>query len=66
MESSQRSSRYTAKCVYCARIVFRDARRLGDIQVRMIQSHVLICRPLAVIGNEPDLLGHIKIIETAA
>ena len=59
-------SRYTAQCVHCGRVVFRDARRMDDLQVRMIESHMLLCRPLAVVDEVDDLLGHFRIIESAA
>jgi hypothetical protein len=66
IEPVESLSRYTARCIHCARIAFRAARRLGDIQFRIIESHVLVCRPLATIETEPDLLAHFTITETTS
>ena len=57
--------RYTATCVHCARVVFRSARRVGDVQLTMIEHHLLVCRPLATVARAADLLGHCKVTETA-
>jgi hypothetical protein len=57
---------YAAECIYCARLVFRGARRLGGVQLDMIENHVLACRPLDPIERVDDLLGHFKITKTAA
>jgi len=55
------ASKYTATCVHCARVVFRDARRLGDVQLTMLESHLLVCRPLAAIECATDLLQHCRV-----
>jgi len=57
---------YDARCLYCDRQVFRAARRLGGVQLDMIENHVLACQPLAPIEHTSDLLVHFKITETAA
>jgi hypothetical protein len=57
---------YAAECIYCARLVFRGARRLGGVQLDMIENHVLACRPLEPMERVDDLLGHFKITKTAA
>jgi hypothetical protein len=57
--------RYTVACAHCGRILFRDARRLGDLQLEMIESHVLICRPLAAVEHTADLLAHCRVIEAS-
>jgi len=57
---------YTATCLHCARIVFRRARRLGDIQFTMIESHLLVCRPLVTPDGTADLLAHCTISESSA
>ena len=64
-ELLQLASRYTAQCIHCARVVFRGARRLGDVQVHMIENHVLLCRPLVAVEQMEDLLGHFRITESA-
>jgi len=53
---------YTARCTYCGQIVFRDARRIGAIQRTIIESHLLVCRPLATITRE-DLLAHCTVTD---
>ncbi len=58
-------SRYTATCVHCARVVFREARRLGDVQLTMLESHLLVCRPLATIADAADVLAHCRVTSTA-
>lgn len=58
-------SRYTATCMHCARVVFRNARHVSEVQVTMIESHLLICRPLATIERPTDLFAHCRIAETA-
>lgn len=58
--------RYTAKCVHCARTVFRAARHIGDLQLRMVEHHILVCRPLASFERASDLLSHFNIADTAA
>jgi hypothetical protein len=57
---------YTARCIHCARLVFRRAYRLGDVQLDIIENHVLACRPLDPIERVEDLLGHFTITETVA
>ncbi|HEY2389456.1 MAG TPA: hypothetical protein VGK30_21080 [Candidatus Binatia bacterium] len=64
--SLSRPTTYDARCLYCARQVFRAARRLGGVQLDMIENHVLACRPLEPIERTTDLLVHFKITETAA
>ena len=56
--------KYTATCRHCARVVFRDARRMAEVQLAMIESHVLICRPLASIAQTSELLAHCKVVAT--
>jgi hypothetical protein len=63
IESGTHSHRYTGQCLHCARTVFRDARRVGDLQLTMIESHILICRPLATPERASDLIEHCKITE---
>jgi len=58
-------SRYTATCVHCGRVVFREARRLGDVQLVMLESHLLVCRPLATIACAADVLAHCRVTATA-
>jgi len=64
--SLPRPTTYAAECLYCARQVFRAARRLGGVQLDMIENHVLACRPLEPIERVADLLVHFKITATAA
>ena len=65
MEAQEHDRKYTASCRYCARVVFRDARRIAEVQLAMIESHVLICRPLASIAHTSELLAHCKVVATA-
>jgi hypothetical protein len=64
IESYASQHTYTATCIHCARVVFRRARRLGDIQLTMIESHVLVCRPLATHKGAAELLAHCRISES--
>jgi len=57
-------SKYTATCVHCARVVFREARRLGDVQLVMLETHLLVCRPLASIAGAADVLAHCRVTTT--
>ncbi len=66
LESSPSQHTYTATCIHCARVVFRRARRLGDVQLTMIESHMLVCRPLANHDGAAELLAHCRISETPA
>jgi len=66
LESQPHHRTYTATCVHCARVVFRRARRLGDVQLTMIESHVLVCRPLATHDGADELLAHCRISESTA
>jgi hypothetical protein len=65
MEIQEHVQRYTAQCAHCARTVFRDARRIGDFQLTMIEIHLLVCRPLVMIAHATDLLAHCKVTERA-
>ena len=56
--------RYTAKCTHCARTIFRAARRIGDLQLRMVEHHILVCRPLVTCDDSSELLSHFKIAAT--
>ena len=62
--SQTQAHAYTAACIHCARVVFRRARRVGEIQLTMIENHVLICRPLATLACVDDVLAHCRITET--
>lgn len=62
----EHAPRYTASCRYCARIVFRSARHLGEVQLIMIESHLLVCRPLARIESPADLFDHCRVSESAS
>ena len=55
------SDRYTGTCVHCARTIFRAARRVGDVQLRMIEHHILVCRPLLSFRRSSDLLRQCRI-----
>jgi hypothetical protein len=57
--------RYTAKCVHCARIIFRSARQIGDNQLRMVEHHILVCRPLVAYERSSELLTHFNIAQAA-
>lgn len=63
VETEGQLPRYTARCSHCARTVFSDARRIADIQLTMIASHVLICQPLASVTTTTELLAHCKVTE---
>jgi hypothetical protein len=65
MEMQLVGSKYTATCVHCARVVFREARRVGDVQLTMLESHLLVCRPLASIACATDVLAHCRVTTTA-
>jgi hypothetical protein len=65
LESQPHHRTYTATCVHCARIVFRRARRIGAVQLTIIESHVLVCRPLATPADSADLLAHCRISESS-
>ncbi len=56
--------RYTVNCIHCARTVFRSARRIGELQLMMIETHLLVCRPLATLAGAADLLRHCRVSET--
>ena len=58
--------RYSARCVHCARTIFSAARRIGDIQLRMAEYHILVCRPLAPIQQSSELLRHFTIADSVA
>jgi hypothetical protein len=64
IDVQQRASKYTATCAHCARVVFRDARRLGEVQLTMLENHLLVCRPLASIACASDLLEHCRVTTT--
>ena len=64
-QSQAQGSRYTVSCTHCARVVFRDARRLSAIQIAMIESHLLNCRPLAQVEERSALFAHCRVVETA-
>jgi hypothetical protein len=38
---------------------------MAEVQLAMIESHVLICRPLASIAQTSELLAHCKVVATA-
>ena len=65
MEAAEHGPRYTAECVYCGRTIFREARRIGDLQRRVIENHMLICRPLVQLTGTSTLLRHCHIRESA-
>ena len=52
---------HTATCIHCARVIFRRARRIGELQLAMMQSHILICRPLVATTHADDVLAHCRI-----
>jgi hypothetical protein len=56
--------RYTVDCMHCARTMFTSARRIGEIQLMMIETHLLVCRPLATLEGAAALLGHCRVRET--
>ena len=58
--------RYTASCVHCSRTIFREAVRIGEVQLRMVEYHILVCRPLVAIERSSELLRHFNISECAA
>lgn len=58
--------RYTASCIYCSRILFREAARIGEVQLRMVEYHILVCRPLIAIERSSEILRHLSIAEKAA
>jgi hypothetical protein len=64
--TSDETRRYTAKCIYCARIIFTSARNIGDNQLRMVEHHILVCRPLIAYERHSELLTHFRIAATAA
>lgn len=59
------ANRYTVTCRHCARVVFREARHIADLQFTMIESHLLVCRPLASVERASDALAHCRVVETA-
>lgn len=65
MEMQPAPSKYTATCLHCARVVFRNASRLGDVQLIMLESHLLVCRPLATIACATDVLAHCRVTMNA-
>jgi hypothetical protein len=64
--TADETRRYTAKCLYCARTIFRSARTIGDNQIRMVEHHILVCRPLLAYERDSELLTHFRIAATAA
>ena len=52
---------HTATCIHCARVIFRRARRIGDVQLAMMQSHILTCRPLVATTDANGVLAHCRI-----
>jgi hypothetical protein len=64
LQSPSPQHTYTATCIHCARVVFRRARRVGDVQLTMIETHVLVCRPLATHDGVAELLAHCRISES--
>lgn len=58
---AQPDERYTGRCLHCARTIFRAARRVGELQLRMIEHHILVCRPLLNFQRSSDLLRQCRI-----
>ncbi len=65
-ESESRHCTHTATCIHCARVIFRRARRIGDLQLAMMQSHILTCRPLVATTHATDVLEHCRIAADGA
>ena len=59
--SDEQSHTCTARCVHCAPTIFRDARRIGVVQRTIIETHLLVCRPLATITPDADLPAHCNV-----
>lgn len=59
-----RGYRYTVSCRHCGRVVFRNAHHISPLQLEMMESHVLICRPLAALAQITDLFTHCRIAQT--
>ena len=59
--SSTRGYRYTVRCRHCGRVLFRNAQHISPWHVGMMESHVLICRPLATLGQIADVFAHCRI-----
>ncbi len=57
------SGKHVATCIHCARVIFHSARRVGEPQLTMMHSHLLVCRPLVALQQVDDVLAHCRIVE---